>query len=73
MKYFLDTSSLIKMVGEEFLLSEDIYLSSVTLTELENIKNSFYKTETLKMQVRNTIKCIKEYNPVVIIHREKYE
>lgn len=49
MKYFLDTSSLIKMVGEEFLLSEDIYLSSVTLTELENIKNSFYKTETLKM------------------------
>ena len=40
MKYFLDTSSLIKMVGEEFLLSEDIYLSSVTLTELENIKTS---------------------------------
>ena len=73
MKYFLDTSSLIKMVGEEFLLSEDIYLSSVTLTELENIKNSFYKTETLKIQVRNTIKYIKEYNPVVIIHREAYE
>ena len=73
MKYFLDTSSLIKMVGEEFLLLEDIYLSSVTLAELENIKNSFYKTETLKIQVRNVIRYIKEYNPVVIIHREKYE
>lgn len=71
-KKFFDTSSLLLLSDEEF--KKPFIISSVTLAELEHIKTSKTKDETIKAQARHVLRmldgnCYYE----TLIHRTTYE
>lgn len=71
-KKFFDTSSLLLLSDEEF--KQPFIISSVTLAELEHIKTSKTKDETVKAQARHVLRmldgnCCYE----TLIHRTTYE
>ena len=57
---FYDTSSLLKLVQNNAIPEERIYLSSITLKELENIKNSDKKSLDVKFAARTLANLIWE-------------
>ena len=59
---FYDTSSLLKLVQSNSIPEEKIYLSSITLKELENIKNSDKRNLDVKFAARTLANLIWE-NP----------
>lgn len=64
MKKFLDTSSI--LVWNEDLT--DCIISSVTLEELEGIKSSANKDDTIKAQARQAVRAIERDNVTVYIY-----
>jgi predicted ribonuclease YlaK len=66
---FYDTSSLLLLSDDE--LNEHFIISSITLSELENIKTSRNKDYDIKMQARHTLRKLAEdsSNYTVIIHQ----
>jgi PhoH-like ATPase len=64
MKKFLDTSSI--LVYNDDLT--DCIISSVTLEELENIKSSANKDDTIKAQARQAVRAIERDNVTVYIY-----
>ena len=50
---FYDTNALLKRAGNLFEKEENIIISSITLTELENIKTSSHKDADIKYSARN--------------------
>lgn len=64
---FYDTSSLLKMNGK--MPQDNFYLSSITLKELENIKNSKNKNDELKINAQNLTKWLlnnsDKYNVII--------
>ena len=61
MYYFYDTNALLSL-GDEVLKQEFFYLSSITLQELESIKNNRNKTEEIKFKARQIVHLLME-NP----------
>ena len=59
---FYDTSSLLKIVQNNCVPEEEIYLSSISLKELENIKNSDKRSPDVKFAARTLANLIWE-NP----------
>lgn len=59
---FYDTSSLLLRVDDLFRGVEQIVISSITLSELENIKTSNSKNEEVKQAARKLIRALAE-NP----------
>ena len=59
---FYDTSSLLKIVQNNCVPKEEIYLSSISLKELENIKNSDKRSPDVKFAARTLANLIWE-NP----------
>lgn len=57
---FYDTSSLLKLVQNNSIPKEKIYLSSITLKELEHIKNSDKKSLDVKFAARTLANLIWE-------------
>ena len=58
---FYDTSSLLKLTQNKNLPKEGIYLSSITLKELENIKNSDKRSPDVKFAARTLANLIWEF------------
>ena len=59
---FLDTSAILKKNAlEEFT---NIYVSPITLTELENIKTNYNKSEEIKYLARNAVRNIINSNTI---------
>lgn len=57
---FYDTSSLLKMTQNNCIPEEEIYLSSISLKELENIKNSDKRSPDVKFAARTVANLIWE-------------
>ena len=57
---FYDTSSLLKITQNNSIPKEKIYLSSITLKELENIKNSDHKSLDVRFAARTLANLIWE-------------
>lgn len=55
MKKFYDTSTLLDLQDAAFQEEEVFYISSITLTELEEIKNSFTKDDEVKYAARRLL------------------
>lgn len=74
-KNFYDTSSLLLLGSSVFNQETEFIISSVTLAELENIKNARNKDEELKAQARQLLQCFKENENqfITFIHRKTYE
>ena len=66
---FFDTSSLL-MITDSFLekLEEPIIISSITLIELEEIKNSINKDEEIKYAARRILNIINEHPDLIQIY-----
>lgn len=62
MIYFYDTCALLNNSKEIFSMKQKFIISSVTITELENIKNSNYKDEEIKYQARALLRLLDEYD-----------
>ena len=61
MRVLYDTSSLLLTTEETLFNTEDeIYISSVTLNELESIKTNLNKTEELRQQARKIVKLLEK-------------
>lgn len=58
---FYDTCSLLQMQKEIFNLEEKFYISTITLSELENIKTSALKDEEIKWQARQVLHLLEKY------------
>lgn len=58
---FYDTSSLLKIVQNNCLPKEEMYLSSISLKELENIKNSDKRSPDVKFAARTLANLIWEF------------
>lgn len=56
MYHFLDTSAILNGALKQY--TEDIYLSPLAITELENIKTSFNKDDKIKYKAREAIREI---------------
>lgn len=63
---FYDTSSLLELTAERLSSDRTFVLSSITLKELEEIKNSKIKSEDLKIQAQNLTKWL-------LYNKDKYE
>lgn len=61
MNFFYDTCSLLNLQTKVFDTSEKFYISSVSLSELENIKNSRFKDEEIKYKAREVGRLLKKY------------
>lgn len=70
---FYDTCSLIDLQQEVFDTNNKFYISSITLSELENIKTSTYKDEEVKYNARNILRLLEKYpnKYETIIYNEK--
>ena len=55
---FYDTCSLLLRVDDLFTVEENIVISSVTLNELENIRTSAHKDESIKQTARELPKLL---------------
>lgn len=62
---FFDTSALLELTSN---VDKPIYISSITLKELENIKISNNKSDEIKYKARRIIKQIDEYPELYRIH-----
>lgn len=58
MSKFYDTSTLLDLHNEVFKDEEPFYISSITLTELEDIKNSSTKDEEIKYAARQLLNLL---------------
>ena len=70
--YFYDTSSLLEL-SNELKTKNHLYISSITLQELEEIKTSYKKTPEVRQQARQVISFLAK-NPTkytTIIYNEK--
>ena len=69
---FYDTSSLLKLIQNHDIPKEKIYLSSITLKELENIKNSDRKSLDVKLAARTLANLIWEQPQIfeVLFYKE---
>ena len=71
---FYDTSSLLLRAEDDSLFDENLVISTITLTELENIKTSRYKNECIQNTAKKLIKKlnsnINKYE--VVIFKEKF-
>ena len=71
---FYDTSSLLLRAEDDSLFDENLVISTITLTELENIKTSRYKNECIQNTAKKLIKKlnsnIDKYE--VVIFKEKF-
>ena len=71
--YFYDTSSLLKRYGDLFdNPKEKIVISSITLQELEDIKNS-NKDHSIKYAARKILLLLKEHTDKYEIHLFRYD
>ena len=70
---FYDTSSLLLLEEEDF--NKPFVISSITLEELESIKNSNYKDIDVKAKARKIITLLDKYskNYHIVFHRKIYE
>ena len=67
MKYFFyDTCSLITQGKDVFYKIKKFYISSITLKELQNIKTSNYKDQSIKYKARKVLKNL-------VQNQDKYE
>ena len=55
---FYDTSSLLKIIQNNCIPEEELYLSSISLKELENIKNSEKRSPDVKFAARTLANLI---------------
>ena len=55
---FYDTCSLLLRVDDLFTVEENIVISSVTLNELENIRTSAHKDESIKQTARELLRLL---------------
>ena len=55
---FYDTCSLLLRMDDLFTVEENIVISSVTLNELENIKTSAHKDESIKQTARELLRLL---------------
>ena len=63
---FYDTCSLLTLQGKVFDTEDKFYISSITLTELENIKTSSTKDEEIKYKARTLVHLLSN-------NQDKYE
>lgn len=72
--YFYDTCSLL-LAGEDAFNNEKFIISSITLQELEQIKQSSHKSNEIKYQARLLLRLLEEYsnNYEVVIHKLSHE
>jgi predicted ribonuclease YlaK len=61
MKKFYDTSTLLDLQDAVFQDKEPFYISSITLTELEDIKNSSTRDEEIKYAARHLLNLLNEH------------
>ena len=59
---FYDTCSLLEELESVFTSQDHIYISSITLNELESIKTSSYKDEEIKYKARILLHLLEKYN-----------
>ena len=55
---FYDTCSLLLRVDDLFTVEENIVISSVTLNELENIRTSAHKDESIKQTASELLRLL---------------
>lgn len=55
---FYDTCSLLLRMDDLFTVEENIVISSVTLNELENIRTSAHKDESIKQAARELLRLL---------------
>lgn len=75
MKKFYDTCSLLELTNSSDINANDIYLSSVTLQELENIKTSANKDSETKYRARVAVRALKD-NPdveIIVVDKDDYK
>lgn len=58
---FYDTSSLLKIIQNNCIPEEELYLSSISLKELENIKNSDKRSPDVKFAARTLANLIWDF------------
>ena len=71
---FYDTSSLLLKANNLFNEENKIAISSITLSELEKIKNASNKDPDIKYSARQILKELEEHygEYIIIIFKEKY-
>lgn len=71
--YFVDTNALIDGANELFSRTDStIVVSNITLKELENIKQSFNKDQSVKYQARIAANLLKRKTFTLIPYKEEY-
>lgn len=73
-RYFYDTSSLL-IAREQLLEDTPFYISSVSLEELEHIKSSPNKLESVRAQARYVLRLLEDNmdKVITVIHQKDYE
>lgn len=70
---FYDTCTLLNELEVPFEKNECLYISNLTLKELENIKTSSHKDEDTKYKARKLIRLFQTYNDKVHIINYNYK
>ena len=75
MSIFYDTCAMLNFQAEIFNSDEKFYLSNITLQELENIKNSEFKSEDIKYKARKLLQLLNTNKDKyeIIIFKRKYK
>ena len=75
MNYFFDTNVILKLQGKIFDYEGELWISSVTLQELESIKTSRNKDADVKAAARHVAKMIDEddYRILICVYSSKEE
>lgn len=75
-KKFFDSSSLLELSENDFKELDNFIISSVTLQEVENIKSSFSKDDSIKHKARNVSRLLNKYRDkyhAIILENKHYD